>query len=294
MKEIKFTEFVAGLTTKLDSLHGNKGANTYDLICQYGYSEDEHEVKNLKALETKLGESLWHVDKGESALVSLIGSLDPDKDLGEKNGIKYLCFEQDVRVYIGGSRSWSYELYMNVRRVVLPPKKPIETKGKERLWIYYWNGAYYKLPFLKYPSSVKDFLKWLGKKKLISAKPSEIEIWNKNVSVTKEEEIYDMSDPCPRSPKGIASVPDTYINQHKPMRNIKTESELKAYNEWLLGEHKTWIKKVYNPYSKKNSWHGSTINPDTITELKPIEVPITQDTIDKFVSEYNGKFKIER
>ena len=53
MKEIKFTEFVAGLTTKLDSLHGNKGANTYDLICQYGYSEDEHEVKNLKALETK-------------------------------------------------------------------------------------------------------------------------------------------------------------------------------------------------------------------------------------------------
>jgi hypothetical protein len=294
MKEIKFADFVKGLTSKLDSLHGNKGANMYELCCQYGYSEDEKEVNSIKALEAKLGESLWHVDKGGNALTDFIDTLDSDKDLGEKNGIKFLGFEQDVRVYIGSSRSWGYELYMNVRRVVLPPKKPIEAKGKERLWIYYWNGAYYKLPYLKYPSSVKDLLKWMKQKKLITAKPSEIEIWNKNISVTREEEIYDMSDSCPRSPKGIKSVPDTYINQHKPMRNIKSESDLKAYNEWLLNDHKTWIRDVYNPYSKKNSWHGRTINPDTITELKPIEVPITQDTVDKFVSEYNGKFKIER
>lgn len=292
MKEIKFADFVKGLTSKLDSLHGNKGANMYELCCQYGYSEDEEEVNSLKALEAKLGESLWHVDKGGNALIDFLDTLDPDKDLGEKNGVKFICFEQDVRVYI--KKYYSYELYMNVRRVVLPPKKPIEAKGKERLWIYYWNGAYYKLPYLKYPSSVKDLLKWLKQKKLITAKPSEIEIWNKNISVTREEEIYDMSDPCPRSPRGIESVPDTYINQHKPMRNIKSESDLKVYNEWLLNDHKTWIRDVYNPYSKKNSWHGRTINPDTITELKPIEIPLTQDTIDKFVSEYNGKFKVER
>jgi hypothetical protein len=82
------------------------------------------------------------------------------------------------------------------------------------------------------------------------------------------------------------------------MRNLKSEDDLAKYNIWIETEYQDFIQKEYN--EKINSedirqgWPGDKADPTLATKIQPTEVEITQDTITRFLSEWNERFKIER
>ena len=294
-KEFTFREFVDQLTSKLDSIHGNKGANMYELTCQYGYVEDREEVDKIKELEELYGESLWHVDKGGNALY----------DFWKSKGIKEnkLCFEQDVRVYFAGH--YSYEIYINVPRIILPPKKKVEANKKERIYIFRGRlnkeefCSLYYLPYLKYPSSIKDFMKWLGTKKKM--KFQDVTLWNYDDKLTIKEEKWPIDDKGNKVKK-IVEKPNISLIRWGGLRfikNIKMVEEIKVYNEWLMTDYKAWIENVANPELSKNEYTKTFIRKDLNERLKalqinPTKVEITQEIIQEFCDSENNRFKIQR
>ena len=51
MKEFTFTEFVESLKTKLDSIHGNKGLDSYSLIVNKEAVENDEAKSDIEELE---------------------------------------------------------------------------------------------------------------------------------------------------------------------------------------------------------------------------------------------------
>lgn len=121
-------------------------------------------------------------------------------------------------------RWWNTKVYMNVKRVDLPFLKT-PTLGKEsRIYITIAeNHEIYKFPKLIYPNPIKDFFKWLKKKKKISI---------------KVKSVYDRNESF-ESCSGV------------PKRNIKGEEEILEYIKELEGNtswswYCSWANKLKN------------------------------------------------
>ena len=181
---------------------------------------------------------------------------------------------------------------MNVRRIILPPKKEVKISAKPRLFILqryetYKDGqkkpdtfSLYKLPSLRYPGSIKDLLKWLKKKKKIKS-GGEYRIWNTCQDVYEKDGPLDIS---------IASFYGYY-----PQRNLKTENDIEGYIEFLKTDWKETIRTFNEKIRGDVFWKSriKEINPEVVNSFNPIEINITQEDVNEFVKEYNSRFKIE-
>lgn len=255
--EFKFIDFVKEAGS-LDSIHGNRGNLPETGI---DFRDDlKADVKDLERLEKKVGEKLWAIDKGYGFVYDFVKNHWEERDDIDWETDRW-NFERDVKIYkmLDG-------LYMNVKRVVLPPPTQM-TESVKRIYILKDESGFYKLPLLSYPNrSLRLFLTWLKRKKKIKL-GKELEIWNKNIKL------------------------DEFDFSFYPMKNIKSEEDLKAYNVWIVSEFREWIKNVYNPFWKVDS---VIKDPERTKEINPSEIEITQEDISEFVRGYNGKFKIER
>jgi hypothetical protein len=256
--EYKFTDFMKSLTGKLDSIHGNRGNVPEDSY--YLYEMDlKADATELEKAEHIAKEKLWLVDKGESFVYDFMRGHNGE-DLG--NGNERYDFEQEVRFYCLRGLG----IYMNVRRIVLPPKKTVEVGKTKRLYVLRDGREFWKTPSLLFPSSPKDLLKWLRKKKKIKL-GKDTEIWNHNETLDKWRISY------------------------TPMKNIKSEEDLSDYNGWIETEYRDWIVNVYNKNWTRIEFQGK---PERAVKINPILLEIKQEDIDQFVIDYNNRFKIER
>jgi hypothetical protein len=255
--EYKFVDFVKELEGKLDSIHGNRGNVPEDSY--YLYEMDlKADVTELEKAEHIAKEKLWLVDKGESFVYDFMKKHD-GVDLG--NNCTRYDFEQDVRFYCIRFLG----IYMNVRRVVLPPKKTVEVGKTKRLYILKDGRNLYKTPMLLFPPSPKELLKWLKKKKKIKL-GKDTEIWNHNETL------------------------DTMIHSYTPMKNIKSEEDLIDYNNWIETEYRDWIDNVHNKFWTR----VCVMDKSKAIRINPTILEITQEDVDQFVVNYNNRFSVER
>jgi hypothetical protein len=263
MKIFSFKEFVEKTEGKLDSIHGNRGLDDYSLIVCHEAVEDKAIVETIKELSEAFKEDVYYVDKGGTDLYKFIESI-PVEDLGKtKGGTYYIQFEQDVRVY-----NSLFGIFMNVVQVILPPKSTVVPKVKRLYILREKCGArlFYKLPFLEYPSSIKDFLKWAKKKKKFKFKVSDFEIWNKNETL------------------------DDWNLPYYPVKNLKTEEDIVSYNSWITSDYKEFVK---DKLKERSLWRSAA--PEKIAKIPdPILINVTQDDIKDFCDDYNNRFKIRR
>ena len=256
--EYKFVDFMKELVGRLDSIHGNRGNLPED--SSYLYEMDLcANASELEKAEHIAKEKLWLIDKGESFVYDFMKEHEGE-EMGDGK-LKYE-FEQDVRFYCLSH----YGLYMNVRRIVLPPKKTVEVGKTKRLYVLKDGKNLYKTPMLLFPSSLKDLLKWLKKKKKIGI-GKDAEIWNHN------------------------EILDKWYISYTPMRNIKSEEDLADYNKWVETEYRDWIVNVYNKNWTRIEFQGK---PERAVKINPILLEIKQEDIDQFVIDYNNRFKVER
>lgn len=225
--------------TKLDRITGTRSVvrEGEDFIAL-----DESDKKLLNELDNITGKTLYLIEHGYSPVVYFIRDLEDNNspelrriykstdkavdmiDFGEFK--IYRVVDLDLLSY-SISISWRYSgnVYIDAKRVDLPFLKTI-TPGKDsRIYIIMdEEHNIYKLPELIYPSPIKDFFKWLKKKKKISI---------------KVKAVFDRNETFDNYP-GWA-----------PKRNIKKESEIIGYIEdvknnnkygWLNG----WINKLKN------------------------------------------------
>ena len=285
MKEYTFKE----LTTKLDSIHGNKGLDQYSLIVNKEAITDKTAEGFIQSLEKLTGENLFQVDKGDSALYKFEkGVVETDEESVGK--FKRVRFEGGVNIYFGKQEGDG--IYMNVRRIVLPPMKEVKISAKPRLFILqryetYKDGSrkpdtfsLYKLPSLRYPGSIKDLLKWLKKKKKIKS-GGEYRIWNTCQDVYEKDGTLEISIACSYG--------------YYPQRNLKTENDIEGYIEFLKADWKETIR-TYNEKIRGDWFCFSRIkeiNPEVVNSFNPVEINITQEDVNEFLKEYNSRFKIE-
>lgn len=110
------------------------------------YNVEETTLEEIQKLENKVGESLYLIDKGYSALANILWDSKDD----------ILEFE-DFKVYALSGCGYS-GLVMNAKEVILPPKNTIVVGKKARLYVFRGeDGKLYKMPSLQYPRSVKSF-----------------------------------------------------------------------------------------------------------------------------------------
>jgi hypothetical protein len=217
------------------------------------------DATELEKAEHIAKEKLWLVDKGESFVYDFMRGHNGE-DLGNWN--ERYDFEQEVRFY----RLRGLGIYMNVRRIVLPPKKTIEVGKTKRLYVLKDGKNLYKTPMLLFPPSPKELIKWLRKKKKIGV-GKDTEIWNHNETL------------------------DKWSFSYTPMKNIKSEEDLTDYNGWIETEYRDWIVNVYNKNWTRIEFQGK---PERAVKINPTLLEIKQEDIDQFVIDYNNRFKIER
>ena len=254
--EYKFIDFVKELEGNLDSIHGNRGNISEDSY--YLYEMDlKADATELERAEHIAKEKLWLVGKGESFVYKFMKKHD-GVDL-ENNCTRY-DFEQNIRFYYIRSLG----IYMNIHRVVLPPKKTIEVGKTKRLYILKDGKNLYRTPMLLFPPSPKELIKWLKKKKKI--KLGKVEIWNHNETL------------------------DIWTYTYTPMKNIKSEEELVDYNNWIETEYRDWITNVHSKEWKE----VRVLDKSKAVKINPSLLTITQEDVDQFVEDYNNRFSVER
>ena len=255
--EYKFSDFMKEIEGRLDSIHGNRGNLPEN--SPYLYEMDlKADATELEKAEHMAKEKLWMIDKGGSFVWDFM----LEHDGIEIEGGKMIKFEQDIRFYLFPGHG----LYMNVRRIILPPKKTVEVGKTKRLYVLKDGKSLYKTPMLLFPPSPKELLKWLRKKKKIKV-GKDTEIWNRNETLDK-----------------------WYIS-YTPMKNIKSEEDLIDYNSWIETEYRDWIVNVYNKYWTRREFQGK---PERAVKINPTLLEIKQEDIDQFVIDYNNRFKVER
>lgn len=255
--EYKFSDFMKELEGKLDSIHGNRGNLPEN--SPYLYEMDlKADATELEKAEHMAKEKLWMIDKGESFVYDFMRGHNGE-DLG--NGNERYDFEQEVRFYYLPRLG----LFMNVRRIVLPPKKTVEVGKTKRLYVLKDGKNLYKTPMLLFPPSPKELLKWLRKKKKIKL-GKDTEIWNHNETL------------------------DMWTYTYTPMKNIKSEEDLTDYNGWIETEYRDWIINFQN-----KEWKNvRVLDKSKAVKINPTLIEIKQEDIDQFVAEYNDRFKVER
>lgn len=208
------------------------------------YNVEEQTLEEIKKLENEVGESLYLIDKGYSALANILWDSKDD----------ILEFE-DFKVYALSGCGYS-GLVMNAKEVILPPKNTIVVGKKARLYVFRGeDGKLYKMPSLQYPRSVKSFLKWLKKKKIISVKLKYLYNITENISEWSEwRKGYEV-----------------------PMWNLDSEAKIEEYIRFL---EEDYLPK-YRPTQK-------------VVLLKNlIEVDIKQEDLDKYISETNNRYVVK-
>ena len=255
--EYKFSDFMKEIEGRLDSIHGNRGNLPEN--SPYLYEMDlKADATELEKAEHMAKEKLWMIDKGESFVLYFM----LEHDGIEIEGGKMIKFEQDIRFYLFPGHG----LYMNVRRIILPPKKTVEVGKTKRLYVLKDGKSLYKTPMLLFPPSPKELLKWLRKKKKVKV-GKDTEIWNRNETLDKWNISY------------------------TPMKNIKSEEDLIDYNSWIETEYRDWIVNVYNKNWTRREFQGK---PERAVKINPTLLEIKQEDIDQFVIDYNNRFKVER
>ena len=255
--EYKFVDFVKELDGRLDSIHGNRGNLPENSPYLYEMNLCAN-ASDLEKAEHIAKEKLWMIDKGESFVYDFMRGHEVEEMEG--GGRKYE-FEQDVRFYYFPRLG----LFMNVRRIVLPPKKTVEVGKTKRLYVLKDGKNLYKTPMLLFPPSPKELLKWLRKKKKIGV-GTDTEIWNHNETL------------------------DFWTYTYTPMKNIKSEEDLIDYNGWIETEFRDWITNVHN-----KEWSNvRAMDKSKAVKINPTLLEIKQEDIDQLVTEYNNRFKIER
>ena len=242
---------------RLDSIHGNRGNLPENSPYIYEMKLCAN-ASDLEKAEHMAKEKLWMIDKGESFVWDFM----LEHDGIEVEGGKMIKFEQDIRFYLFPGHG----LYMNVRRIILPPKKTVEVGKTKRLYVLKDGKSLYKTPMLLFPPSPKELLKWLRKKKKIKV-GKDTEIWNRNETLDKWNISY------------------------TPMKNIKSEEDLIDYNRWIETEYRDWIVNVYNKYWTRREFQGRH---ERAVKINPTLREIKQEDIDQFVIDYNNRFKVER
>ena len=256
--EYKFSDFVKELDGRLDSIHGNRGNLPED--SPYLYEMDlKADATELEKAEHIAKEKLWMIDKGESFVWDFMKKHNEGEY--KKGEMVNLEFEQDVRFYYLPKLG----LYMNVRRIVLPPKKIVEVGKTKRLYVLRDGKNLYKTPMLLFPPSPKELIKWLRKKKKIKL-GKDTEIWNHNETL------------------------DMWTYTYTPMKNIKSEEDLIDYNGWIETEFRDWITNVHS-----KEWKNvRVLDKSKAIKINPTLLEIKQEDIDQFVTDYNNRFKVER
>ena len=213
------------------------------------YNVDEQTLESIRKLENEIGESLYLIDKGYSALVDIITD-NNDDTLEFENFKVYTLLSEGTSGYCCG-------LVMNAKEVILPPKKTIESGKKIRLYVFRGeDGKLYKMPPLQYPRAVKDFSKWLKRRRIITVKPKYF------FNIT--EDISDWGE---------------WRKKHSvPMWNLDSEEKIKEYVEFL---EEDYLPK-YQPSQK-------------VVLLKNlIEINVKQGDIDNYISETNNRYVVKR
>lgn len=286
-------------SSSLDKLHGQKKALdlTYSGDKVYSVSEDSTTEAVRKKLESITGKSIYVIDKGSSFVGDFIDDLEYSNpteviDLGDFKEVKF----KDFSLYHEKS-GWWRQTFMDAKEIILPPKSIVE-KGQKRLYILYVGDKYLKLPELEYPKIIVQFIKWAKKKKKLTFAKAD-DIWNhSNNVVLVDKNSYPILHPEDQDTDRIDWYRTGLSCDGYPARNIKTEDDLVAYNNWLLGDYKKLVEKsnaAYKKAFKGNSGWKWEMNVPIPGKLDPTEITtITQDDVDQFISEVNNRYKVSR
>lgn len=220
--------------TKLDRITGTRSIVRTD---GSSFTEiDESTKKKLEELDSITGKTLYLIEHGCSQVIDFLDNLEennsPDlvvtlDDSADGGWIIKTVDFGDFKIYeVINSTSpryfkwWGRTILMDVRKVDLPYLKQTTLSKVSRIYIA-MDDSYglYKFPSLMYPSPIKDFFKWLKKKKKISVKIR---------SVFDRNETFES------------------YSGWMMKRNIKSESEIPEY-----------IQDVKN--NDKHGWYGGWI-----------------------------------
>lgn len=202
---------------KLDRITGTRGIVRTD-GCMFT-EMDEYTKDLIKQLESITGETLYAIEHGCSQIMDFISNLEKNApnelkivydDMANNNVMIKELDLKDFKIYskIYYNKYYDREgliVFMNVKKVDLPFLKKTTLSNESRIYITLDEDYnVYKFPFLNYPTPIKDFFKWLKKKKKISEK----------VKI-----VFDRNESFDRYSGWI------------PKKNIKTESEIQDYIE---------------------------------------------------------------
>lgn len=221
--------------TKLDRITGTRSVTRKD---GYMFVElSEGDKKDLETIDNLTGKTLYIVEHGASQVMDLFEEGNSQVVIDDSTGktglvVNAIDISGDFMLYQVKDtnkpdtfRWWNTKVYMNVKRVDLPFLKT-PTLGKEsRIYITIAeNHEIYKFPKLIYPNPIKDFFKWLKKKKKISI---------------KVKSVYDRNESFESCSGWV------------PKRNIKGEEEILEYIKELEGNtswswYCSWANKLKN------------------------------------------------
>lgn len=256
--------------TKLDRITGTRGIVRTD-GCMF--TEMDESLKNeIKQLESITGDTLYAIEHGCSQVINFISNLEKNAtnelkivydDMANNNVMIKELDLKDFKIYskIYYNKYYDRErliilVFMNVKKVDLPFLNKTALSNESRIYITLdeYNNVY-KFPLLRYPTPIKDFFKWLKKKKKISKKVK--------IMFDRNESFGSCSGWIPK-------------------KNIKTDGEIQDYIKILEEEGKK--ENSTFKYTKTIQRWKNEIN----------EVTITQDDINLYISEANNRYKIYR
>lgn len=295
----------------LDKLHGQRKAiNLYysgDEV--YATSDDEETEKIRQELENITSKTIYVIDKGGGFVDEFFNDVkltNPSEIIDLENF--YELRFSDFSLYCQKRHHYWHRTFMDAREIILPPKSTVK-KGAKRLYIVKIDGKIYKLPELEYPKIVVQFLKWAKKKKKLAFNSID-NLWNYDKKIV----YFDVDDRLGRGgaidwyeTDGIYYGNSFFCDEY-PIKNLKTEDDLKGYNVWLQSDYKSLIEasnKIYNdcwesdkktPGGQKYRDFFWSDNIKTVPgDLKPTEITvITQGDIDQFIAETNNRYQVRR
>lgn len=220
--------------TKLDRITGTRSVTRKD---GYMFVElSEGDKKDLETIDNLTGKTLYIVEHGASQVMDLFEEGNSQVVIDDSTGktglaVNVIDISGDFMLYRVKDtnkpdtfRWWNTKVYIDAKRVDLPFLKT-PTLGKEsRIYMVVTEDyEIYKFPKLMYPNPIKDFFKWLKKKKKISIKVKSI---------------------CDRN--------ESFENclGWVPKRNIKGEGEILEYIKELEGDTswRSWCSDWANKF----------------------------------------------
>lgn len=212
--------------TKLDRITGTRTVTRCEGTEFVELSESEK--RDLEIVDNLTGKTLYQIEHGASPVMDLFEDENNSQVISEDNGLTVRAIDvEDFMLYQvvdsgkpGIFRWWNTNVYIDAKRVDLPFLNTPTLGKDQRIYIAMTEGFdLYKFPKLLYPTPIKDFFKWLKRKKKISI--------NVKTVLDRNEKIDNI----------------------RPKRNIKEESEIQGFIKDL--------EEVDN--NSKYRWHKNYI-----------------------------------